>query len=74
MKSVKKSLEDIPDAQLKKKKAKAPAKKKAAAEKPKAKKAKREKPPAAPPRAEPRKPKPKKLISRTRGKKGKKSS
>ena len=74
VKSVKKSLEDIPDAQLKKKKAKAPAKKKAAAEKPKAKKAKREKPPAAPPRAEPRKPKPKKLISRTRGKKGKKST
>ena len=74
VKSVKTSLESIPDAQLKKKKAKAPAKKKAAVEKPRTKKTKKEKPSVAPPRAEPRKPKPKKLISRTKGKKGKKST
>ncbi len=71
--TVKKALEDIPAAQLKKKKAKAPAKK-AAAEKPKAKKPKREKSEAKPPRAIPRKPKPKKLIARGKGKKGKKAS
>lgn len=71
VKTVKKSLEDIPPAQLKKpKKKKAPAKKKAA-EKPKAKKAKKEKPSVKPPRAVPHKPKPKKLIARGRGKKGK---
>jgi large subunit ribosomal protein L18 len=74
VKSVKKALEEIPDAQLKKKKSKAPTKKRAAAEKPGAKKAKKEKPSVAPPRAEPRKPKPKKLISRRGGKKGKKST
>ena len=74
VKSVKKALEEIPDAQLKKKKAKAPTRKKAAAEKLGAKKAKKEKPSVAPPRAEPRKPKPKKLISRRGGKKGKKST
>lgn len=68
--AVKKALEEIPAATLKKKK-KAPAKKKAA-EKPKAKKAKKEKPAVKPPRAVPHKPKPKKLISRGRGKKGRK--
>ena len=66
--AVKKALEEIPAAQLKKK-AKAPAKKKTAA-KPAEKKPKKEKPAVKPPRAVPRKPKPKKLISRTRGKKG----
>jgi hypothetical protein len=73
VKTVKKALEDIPAAQLKKKKTtKAPAKK-AAAEKPKEKKPKKEKPSVKPPRAVPRKPKPKKLIARGRGKKGKRS-
>jgi large subunit ribosomal protein L18 len=67
--SVKKALEDIPAAQLKKKKTKAPAKK--AAAKPKVKKPKKEKPSVKPPRAIPRKPKPKKLIARGKGKKGK---
>lgn len=70
--TVKKALEDIPAAQLKKKKAKTPAKKKAA-EKPKAKKAVKEKPSVSPPRAIPRKPKAKKLVAKGRGKKGKKS-
>jgi large subunit ribosomal protein L18 len=69
VKTVKKALEAIPAAQLKKKKAKAPAKK--AAAKPKEKKPKREKPSVKPPRAVPRKPKPKKLIARGKGKKGK---
>ena len=68
VKTVKKALEDIPAAQLKKKKkAKAPAKKAAA----KTKKPKKEKPSVKPPRAIPRKPKPKKLIARGKGKKGK---
>lgn len=66
--TVKKALENIPAAELKKKKkAKAPAKK--AAEKPK--KPKKERPSVKPPRAIPRKPKPKKLIARGKGKKGK---
>ncbi len=66
--TVKKALEDIPAAQLKKKKkSKAPAK---AAKKPKAEKPKKEKPTVKPPRAVPRKPKPKKLIARGKGKKG----
>ena len=70
VKTVKKALEDIPAAQLKKKKkAKAPAKK--TAEKPK--KPKKEKPSVKPPRAVPRKPKPKKLIARGKGKKGKRN-
>ncbi|MBY8996470.1 MAG: 50S ribosomal protein L18 [Candidatus Thorarchaeota archaeon] len=70
--TVKKALEDIPAAQLKKKtKAKAPAKK--AAAEPKEKKVKRERPSVKPPRAIPRKPKPKKLIARGKGKKGKRS-
>lgn len=71
--TVKKALEDIPTPQLKKKRAKAPAKK-AVAEKPKAKKPEKEKPAVKPPRAIPRKPKPKKLVSKGRGKKGKKAS
>jgi hypothetical protein len=66
-KTVKKSIEDIPAADLKKKKRKAPAKAKA---KPKAEKPKKEKPTVKPPRAVPRKPKPKKLIARGKGKKG----
>jgi large subunit ribosomal protein L18 len=71
VKAVKKSLEDIPAAQLKKKKkAKAPTKK-TAAKKPTAKKPKKERPSVRPPRAVPHKPKPKKLIARGRGKKGK---
>jgi large subunit ribosomal protein L18 len=66
--TVKKALEDIPAAELKRKKTtKAPAKTKA---KPKAEKPKKEKPPVKPPRAVPRKPKPKKLIARGKGKKG----
>ena len=70
VKTVKKALEAIPAAQLKKKKkAKAPAKK--AAAKPKTAKPKKEKPSVKPPRAIPRKPKPKKLIARGKGKKGK---
>lgn len=69
VKAVKKALEEIPTAQLKKtKKRKAPTKK--AAAKPKAK-PKKEKPLVKPPRAVPHKPKPKKLIARGRGKKGK---
>jgi large subunit ribosomal protein L18 len=68
-KTVKKALEDIPAAELKKtKKRKAPKK---AATKPKAEKPKKEKPSVRPPRAVPRKPKPKKLIARGKGKKGK---
>jgi large subunit ribosomal protein L18 len=71
--SVKKALQAIPAADLKKKKPKkAPAKKKAAAEKP-AKKPKKEAPTVRPPRAVPTKPKPKKLIARSKGKKGKKA-
>jgi hypothetical protein len=70
VKAVKKALEEIPAAQLKKKMAKAPAKK-TAAKKPAAKKPKKEKPSVKPPRAVPHKPKPKKLIARGRGKKGK---
>ncbi|MFW9809175.1 MAG: 50S ribosomal protein L18 [Candidatus Thorarchaeota archaeon] len=67
--TVKKAIEDIPAAELKKKKTrKAPAK---AAAKPKAKKPKKEKPSVSPPRAVPRKPKPKKLIARGKGRKGK---
>jgi len=73
VKAVKKALEDIPAAQLKKKKTtKAPAKK-VTAEKSKEKKPKKEKPSVKPPRAVPRKPKPKKLIARGKGKKGKRS-
>ncbi len=64
--TVKKALEEISAAQLKKKR-KAPAK---AAKKPKAEKPKKEKPAVKPPRAVPRKPKPKKLIARGKGKKG----
>jgi len=68
--TVKKALLEIPAATLKKKKTrKAPAK---AAAKP-AKKPKKEVPEVKPPRAVPRKPKPKKLIARGKGKKGKKS-
>jgi large subunit ribosomal protein L18 len=66
-KTVKKTIEDIPAAELKKKKRKTPAKAKA---KPKAEKPKKEKPAVKPPRAVPRKPKPKKLIARGKGKKG----
>ncbi len=67
--TVKKALLDIPPAELKKiKKSKAPAKKAVKTEK----KIKREKPAEKPPRAIPRKPKPKKLIARGKGKKGKK--
>jgi len=66
---VKKTLLEIPAATLKKsKKRKAPAK---AAAKPAAKKLKKEIPEVKPPRAVPRKPKPKKLIARGKGKKGK---
>ncbi len=67
--TVKKALEAIPAAQLKKKKTTKAPTKKAAAEK--AKKPKRERPSVKPPRAIPRKPKPKKLIARGKGKKGK---
>lgn len=71
VKTVKKSLEDISAAQLKKPtKRKEPAKKKAAV-KPK-EKPKKEKPSVKPPRAVPHRPKPKKLIARGRGKKGRK--
>jgi large subunit ribosomal protein L18 len=67
--AVKKALDAIPVATLKKKKKwKAPAK---TAKKPAAKKPKREVPEVKPPRAVPRKPKPKKLIARGKGKKGK---
>ena len=68
--AVKKALLAIPDATLKKKKkGKAPAKKAAKAA---SKKPKKEVPEVKPPRAVPRKPKPKKLIARGKGKKGKK--
>ncbi|MFX1481645.1 MAG: 50S ribosomal protein L18 [Promethearchaeota archaeon] len=68
--TVKKNIEGIPAAELKKsKKRKAPAKK---AVKPK--KPEKEMPSVKPPRAVPRKPKPKKLISRTKGKKGKRKT
>jgi large subunit ribosomal protein L18 len=71
--AVKKALDEIPAAQLKKKKkAKAPTKK--APTKPKEKKLKKEKPLVKPPRAVPRKPKPKKLIAKGKGRKGKKST
>ena len=64
--TVKKAIEDIPAAELKKKKKrKAPAK-----AKPKKEKPEKEKPAVRPPRAVPRKPKPKKLIARGKGKKG----
>ncbi|TFG33819.1 50S ribosomal protein L18 [Candidatus Thorarchaeota archaeon] len=67
--TVKKTLLDIPTADLKKtKKRKAPTKKVATE-----KKAKREKPAEKPPRAVPRKPKPKKLIAKGKGKKGRKA-
>ncbi|MGY5857869.1 MAG: 50S ribosomal protein L18, partial [Candidatus Thorarchaeota archaeon] len=70
--AVKKALEAIPTATLKKKKkSKAPAKK---AAKPAAKKPKKEVPEVKPPRAVPRKPKPKKLIARGKGKKGKRGN
>jgi large subunit ribosomal protein L18 len=69
--TVKKALLAIPKADLKKKKKKkTPAKAKAAAPK-KPAKTKRDKPTEKAPRAVPRKPKPKKLIARGRGKKGK---
>jgi len=69
--TVKKALDAIPAATLKKKKTrKAPAKK---AAKPATKKPKKEVPEVKPPRAVPRKPKPKKLIARGKGKKGKRS-
>lgn len=71
--TVKKTLQAIPAADLKKKPKKAPAKTKVAAEKP-AKKPKPEAPSARPPRAVPRKPKPKKLLARGKGKKGKKAT
>ena len=65
---VKKALLEIPAAELKKKKKrKAPTKAKAE----KTKKPKKERPAEKPPRAIPRKPKPKKLIARGKGKKGK---
>ena len=68
--AVKKALQEIPAATLKKKKTwKAPAKTAAKA----AKKPKKEVPEVKPPRAVPRKPKPKKLIARGKGKKGKRS-
>lgn len=65
--AVKKALDAIPVATLKKKKKwKAPAKTAKPAKKPK-----KEVPEVKPPRAVPRKPKPKKLIARGKGKKGK---
>lgn len=68
---VKQTLLDIPAAELKKtKKRKAPTKAKAKAEK--STKPKKERPAEKPPRAVPRKPKPKKLIARGKGKKGRK--
>jgi large subunit ribosomal protein L18 len=67
--AVKKALLAIPAATLKKStKRKAPAK---AAAKPVAKKPKKDVPEVKPPRAVPRKPKPKRLIARGKGKKGK---
>ena len=68
----KKAMMEIPKADLKKKK-KAAAKK-AAPKKPAVKKEKRAKPSEKAPRAVPRKPKPKKLISRGKGKKGKRKT
>ncbi|MHA1937927.1 MAG: 50S ribosomal protein L18 [Candidatus Thorarchaeota archaeon] len=68
----KKAMLEIPKADLKKKKK--PAAKKAAPKKPAAKKVKKEKPSEKAPRAVPRKPKPKKLVSRGRGKKGKRKT
>jgi large subunit ribosomal protein L18 len=69
--AVKKALLAIPAADLKKSKPKkAPAKAKAAEKV--AKKPKKEVPTIKPPRAVPRKPKPKRLIARGKGKKGKK--
>lgn len=69
--TVKKAIEGIPAAQLKKQKKTKPAAKKAAAKK--EKKPKKERPAVKPPRAVPHKPKPKKLIARGRkGKRGKK--
>ncbi len=65
--TVKKALLAIPAADLKKSKKTAKPAKKAA----KPEKTKKEKPAQKPPRAVPRKPKPKKLISRGKGKKGK---
>lgn len=62
----KKAMLGIPKADLKKKK---PAVKKAAPKKPAAKREKKKKPAEKAPRAVPRKPKPKKLVSRGRGKK-----
>ena len=66
--AVKKTLLAIPKADLKKKKKKAPTTAKKAPKK--AAKPKKEKPTEKPPRAVPRKPKPKKLIARGKGKKG----
>lgn len=68
--TVKKALLEIPKADLKKKKKRA-AKPKTAAKKPA--KEKKEKPAQHPPRAVPRKPKPKKLIARRGGKKGRRN-
>jgi large subunit ribosomal protein L18 len=66
--AVKSALLDIPKTELKKKKKRAAKPKAAAAKKPAKKK---EKPEQHPPRAVPRKPKPKKLLARRGGKKGK---
>jgi large subunit ribosomal protein L18 len=71
--TVKKALLAIPKADLKKMKKKTPAKAKAAATK-KPAKTKRDKPTEKAPRAVPRKPKPKKLIARGKGKKGKRKT
>jgi large subunit ribosomal protein L18 len=70
--AVKKALLAIPPTELKKKKSKkVPAKAKAAVKV--TKKPKKEVPAVKPPRAVPRKPKPKKLIAKGKGKKGKRS-
>ncbi|MHA1959716.1 MAG: 50S ribosomal protein L18 [Candidatus Thorarchaeota archaeon] len=69
--TTKKAILALTKAALKKSKKKPAAK--AAAKKKPAKKPAREKPEMKPPRAVPRKPKPKKLIARGRGKKGKRS-
>ncbi len=66
--TVKATLLEIPKAELKKKKKTKPTKTET---KPKKTKTIREKPEQKPPRAIPRKPKPKKLIARGKGKKGK---
>ncbi len=68
--AVKQALLDIPMAELKKKRTTKP-KKAAAAKKPA--KEKKDKPAQHPPRAVPRKPKPKKLLARRGGKKGRKN-